>query len=346
MRRRSGFTLIELLVVIAIIGILAAMVFPVFARARESARKAVCLSNVKNIALAIQMYLSDYGDRLPPDEHRQDVLDYFTYVVAPSMGNDPEDKLCCCRGYESNPYLRWPVVLDEYTRNREVWSCPNAILSPTIGISPGTDWFAAFQYAGASAWGCYGMTCAATFPSGWGGSVTDSWTQQTCANVRNDAAPAGGAKTFMMTIGHNSEHIEEFVGEFDDPVRVPLVGDVGAIHRFWDVSTLAYPDVCRLRCAACDWGPSPDWTNCPQSRECGAGDARLGYDPQYRKDFIRARHLGGVNLGFADGHAKWYPAEVVLFGGEDLRWQIPDSQKQEPLLLGVMLCGDYSAASP
>ena len=52
-RRYRGFTLIELLVVIAIIGILAAMVFPVFARARESARKAVCLSNVKNIALAI-----------------------------------------------------------------------------------------------------------------------------------------------------------------------------------------------------------------------------------------------------------------------------------------------------
>jgi len=64
MRRRKGFTLIELLVVIAIIGILAAMVFPVFARARESARKAVCLSNVKNIALAIQMYLADNNDVL------------------------------------------------------------------------------------------------------------------------------------------------------------------------------------------------------------------------------------------------------------------------------------------
>ncbi|MBN1460995.1 MAG: type II secretion system protein, partial [Armatimonadetes bacterium] len=61
-RRSKGFTLIELLVVIAIIGILAAMVFPVFARARESARKAVCLSNVKNIGLAIQMYLADNND--------------------------------------------------------------------------------------------------------------------------------------------------------------------------------------------------------------------------------------------------------------------------------------------
>ena len=66
LRKISGFTLIELLVVIAIIGILAAMVFPVFARARESARKAVCLSNMKNLALAINMYLSDYNDTFWP----------------------------------------------------------------------------------------------------------------------------------------------------------------------------------------------------------------------------------------------------------------------------------------
>ena len=64
-RRRKGFTLIELLVVIAIIGILAAMVFPVFARARESARRIQCLSNVKNVALAIQMYLADW-ETFPP----------------------------------------------------------------------------------------------------------------------------------------------------------------------------------------------------------------------------------------------------------------------------------------
>ncbi len=55
MKRSQGFTLIELLVVIAIIAILAAMLFPVFARARESARKIQCLSNVKNIAMAVQI---------------------------------------------------------------------------------------------------------------------------------------------------------------------------------------------------------------------------------------------------------------------------------------------------
>jgi len=130
MRRRQGFTLIELLVVIAIIGILAAMVFPVFARARESARKAVCLSNVKNIALAIQMYLGDNNDTLPPSEHRAEVLEFMTCEEGSTY---------------ANPYLRWPLVLDEYVKNRDVWKCPSAKVEGGAGnISPGGDWFHVF----------------------------------------------------------------------------------------------------------------------------------------------------------------------------------------------------------
>ncbi|MBC7288020.1 MAG: DUF1559 domain-containing protein [Armatimonadetes bacterium] len=63
---RHGFTLIELLVVIAIIAILAAILFPVFARAREKARQASCSSNLKQIALAAQMYVQDYDEMFPP----------------------------------------------------------------------------------------------------------------------------------------------------------------------------------------------------------------------------------------------------------------------------------------
>lgn len=68
-RRSSGFTLIELLVVIAIIAILAAILFPVFARAREKARANTCLSNVKQITLAIMMYTSDNDETYPPAEN-------------------------------------------------------------------------------------------------------------------------------------------------------------------------------------------------------------------------------------------------------------------------------------
>ncbi|MBC7527731.1 MAG: DUF1559 domain-containing protein [Chthonomonadaceae bacterium] len=63
--RRSGFTLIELLVVIAIIAILAAILFPVFAQAREEARKTSCLSNVKQVGLGLQMYSQDYDESMP-----------------------------------------------------------------------------------------------------------------------------------------------------------------------------------------------------------------------------------------------------------------------------------------
>ena len=63
---RRGFTLIELLVVIAIIAILAAILFPVFARAREQARRSVCLSNMKQIGLGLGMYMQDYDQTFPP----------------------------------------------------------------------------------------------------------------------------------------------------------------------------------------------------------------------------------------------------------------------------------------
>ncbi len=62
---RAGFTLIELLVVIAIIAILAAILFPVFARARENARRASCQSNLKQVGLGVLQYIQDYDERLP-----------------------------------------------------------------------------------------------------------------------------------------------------------------------------------------------------------------------------------------------------------------------------------------
>src|SRR5579871_1074133 len=67
-RRPRGFTLIELLVVIAIIAILSAILFPVFAQAREKARQTVCLSNLKQLGLAVEMYVQDYDETFPKEE--------------------------------------------------------------------------------------------------------------------------------------------------------------------------------------------------------------------------------------------------------------------------------------
>ena len=65
MANKRGFTLIELLVVIAIIAILAAILFPVFAQAKEAAKKTHCISNTKQTCLACLMYAGDWDDRLP-----------------------------------------------------------------------------------------------------------------------------------------------------------------------------------------------------------------------------------------------------------------------------------------
>ena len=75
--KTDGFTLIELLVVIAIISILAVILFPVFARARESARRASCMSNLKQIGLGMMMYVQDYDGRFPvicPSKTGQTIL--------------------------------------------------------------------------------------------------------------------------------------------------------------------------------------------------------------------------------------------------------------------------------
>ncbi|HCU36465.1 MAG TPA: hypothetical protein DGT21_13750 [Armatimonadetes bacterium] len=87
MRRDRGFTLIELLVVIAIIAILAAILFPVFARAREKARQSSCQSNLKQIGLAWHMYAQDYDEMHLRAHGGEDQRPLWTDAVAPYIKN-------------------------------------------------------------------------------------------------------------------------------------------------------------------------------------------------------------------------------------------------------------------
>jgi prepilin-type N-terminal cleavage/methylation domain-containing protein/prepilin-type processing-associated H-X9-DG protein len=328
MARRRGFTLIELLVVIAIIGILAAMLFPVFARARESARKIQCLSNVKNIAMAVQMYLGDY-DRMPPTESRPDVIAFYDEY---GCGDDSP-----ARGAANNPYLRFPVVLDEYIKNRDVWSCPSArstkpgpILNPYYGNSKG-DWFLATKALHDEAPDCtVWMQCNRPMPPGWGGTVTDSYAQQACSDT-------GGG--FESSIGIPESEYGLSLNAVNDPARYLSVCETGPGLDLWMTANVAYPDLCHTGCATTDDRPDctsqmAQWENCPDSQSCGAGP-KFGVDSVYRKTF--ARHMGGVNLGFMDGHAKWMASEAVLFGAPDWRPSelVPDAQKPDPQSLPI-----------
>jgi prepilin-type N-terminal cleavage/methylation domain-containing protein/prepilin-type processing-associated H-X9-DG protein len=109
-RGRRGFTLIELLVVIAIIAILAAILFPVFAQARESARQSTCLSNLKQIALAGLMYAQDYDETFVP------------------IGGTIEQKWPAPGRLTRNgvkPVNGWSLNLLPYIKSRDIFQCPS-----------------------------------------------------------------------------------------------------------------------------------------------------------------------------------------------------------------------------
>ncbi len=109
MKRRKGFTLIELLVVIAIIAILAAILFPVFARAREKARQSSCLNNCKQIGLAIMQYLQDYDEFLP----------FFC------MTNNVSVPWTVLPQYSYRNWLLWANQIYPYVNNTQVFVCPS-----------------------------------------------------------------------------------------------------------------------------------------------------------------------------------------------------------------------------
>ncbi len=334
-RRKRGFTLIELLVVIAIIGILAAMVFPVFARARESARKAVCLSNVKNINLAIQMYLADNNDTLPPKEHRQEVLDYFGGIPG---GGDEEPDWCMSHTVNlANPYLRWPVVLDEYVKNREVWRCPSAkLIQGASFIVGGTDWFQWYR-SNEGSWGeasgkdRFGP-CFTAWPSGWGGEVTDSILQDRLGVNQKEADAA--LRSFVQTIGTKEVYDwERKLASVENTTNYVMIGDCGAITYDNNVGTFAYPDICQIGCSnpCCSIA---DWEVCAsEAADCGLyvyapNNGSFLSNPELAKPYTR--HLGGVNLGFLDGHAQWVSSRSFINNIADGTWSGIDITQGAP----------------
>jgi prepilin-type N-terminal cleavage/methylation domain-containing protein/prepilin-type processing-associated H-X9-DG protein len=95
MYRKRAFTLIELLVVIAIIAMLAAILFPVFASSKVSAKKAVCASNMRQIGLGLQMYADDYDGRLPSSSHTvYEEEQGWIFLLRPYLGNVNEIRIC------------------------------------------------------------------------------------------------------------------------------------------------------------------------------------------------------------------------------------------------------------
>ncbi|MBI2300674.1 MAG: prepilin-type N-terminal cleavage/methylation domain-containing protein [Armatimonadetes bacterium] len=117
--RRNGFTLIELLVVIAIIAILAAILFPVFAKAREKARQSACSSNLKQTALAVLQYASDYDQLYPTWPTR-------------------------CWGQGDSPPIH--QIINPYTKNAQLFECPSQLRVAYFSGCFNAAWYAPLGY--------------------------------------------------------------------------------------------------------------------------------------------------------------------------------------------------------
>jgi prepilin-type N-terminal cleavage/methylation domain-containing protein len=122
LKGQRGFTLIELLVVIAIIAILAAILFPVFARARAQARKASCTSNIRQITLGMNMYAQDYDETYP--QWKWDL--HYNAAGTPTANNATSV---------------WWNAIYPYVKNHQIFVCPDSNYQPTTRQDGHWGWF-------------------------------------------------------------------------------------------------------------------------------------------------------------------------------------------------------------
>jgi len=157
--QQRGFTLIELLVVIAIISILAGILFPVFARARENARRTNCLSNMKQIGLAAMMYVSDHDGFY--------ALSYPRAAGMPIEDTNPSHpsgsfKVSITTGgntYQGH-YRTWMDLIFPYMKSAQIFVCPSAVSERVQQGDPTYGYNAAFSGTGSD---CYSYTSGCVY---------------------------------------------------------------------------------------------------------------------------------------------------------------------------------------
>jgi len=229
---KHAFTLIELLVVIAIIAILAAILFPVFARARESARRASCLSNLKQIGLGIMMYVQDYDEKYP--------------AANITIGQTPPN------GYywASGTSWFWQQVVYPYTKDINIFRCPSATLQQADAA--GGPQYYAYNY---------------------------------------------GANMMIMRDGRYFQGGQYGSPTPKPPVAMAAINSASTTYLVMDAGYYRM-DPPHIVTSASGWGWLPG----------GGAAGDTGY---YRGVEPNGRHFDGVNLAYADGHAKWLKSSVV-----------------------------------
>ncbi|MCS6775576.1 MAG: prepilin-type N-terminal cleavage/methylation domain-containing protein [Chloroherpetonaceae bacterium] len=282
-RSLHGFTLIELLVVIAIVAILAAILFPVFAQAREKARQASCLSNVRQITLANILYRQDFDE-----------------TVAFNRTCSNPGSLPCLPGYAA---MGWIDLLRPYVKNYGIFKCPSdptrpVPIPPTVTQyfdgSPVTDPQQGFVWA------------AITGGRQQGG-------ENRCSYARNNNLANNGNSTAtdaMIQYPATTILVYDFA---------PNTGS-GAIG-YWERSfgsswsIIRYPHIVPDPGTCTTWNRYPGENATTQNNRANFIFALQADTPDlYAMEAARpssTRHSEGANYGFWDGHAKWFRPERV-----------------------------------
>jgi len=200
----SGFTLIELLVVIAIIAILAAILFPVFAKVREKARAISCLSNEKQIGLGLIQYSQDYDE----------MLTKAWYGNNGYQASDPN---------QANPKYKWMDAILPYVKSTQVFHCPD--FNDDLGIGT-TGVYVPYQQLGGvddTHYGSYSLNAAY-----WDGNLNDNGVSSP------GASPMGVTSVTLPSLSHPATTAWIADGEgsyqFDWPNTNPTVVTKGDLH--------------------------------------------------------------------------------------------------------------------
>lgn len=295
-RLRHGFTLIELLVVIAIIAILAAILFPVFAQAREKARAASCLSNLKQIGLGIMMYVQDYDE---------------TYPTAYQYKNNT----ATTNGGSAGGYIHYSAMIQPYIKNTNIWVCPS---DANRGIAPDNPPCA--NWLDTSTPGCEAQVPRISYIAN-SSVLPRKRGPQDAPNVVGMAAidaPADVIAIAEMTnnlncifLGSTGQQNTERRNKSHRPVNAMMRTATGGQWAGQSVADATGPIFAITKQAAEGpegWG-GPSDSGAVTSQGCRAVAADGGLHIRFMEP---GRHNGGSNYTFADGHAKWFRFEATI----------------------------------
>jgi prepilin-type N-terminal cleavage/methylation domain-containing protein/prepilin-type processing-associated H-X9-DG protein len=277
MKQFRGFTLIELLVVIAIIAILAAILFPVFAQAREKARQATCASNLKQDALAILQYVQDYDERYP---------------IAEPITTDASDP--CANSYWVSGFFPSNETTDPTTNCGNNVSSLGAAFDNTYwinAIQPYVKTYATFACPSATQDGSWGDASIAPYNAP---KVYCSYSMNGIMNTIPDSQIVSPAAVVLLWTMQGKEHALQ-----NEAITSPVL-DIGASNKNGSCSECQ----CQPGQGDCVYHAPASATN------CYAGNGGTAHFPLFfwgsSGPIANYRiHAGGDNFAFSDGHVKW-----------------------------------------